>query len=149
MGSFFPTIRQNSDHFFLPLNIIPPPFGHNKLTLMRSKRSQVQKFTVQGYKKLRHLLCIVNSTLCKAHYELLGQDRLELTNQRFRFSVNPEPLNPEPVNGYNAYLCILLFWHTSCYFNLKLKFTFNFTDKNNGASAIFEYSAILGSSMRN
>lgn len=45
-----------------------------------SKRSQVQKFTVQGYKKLRHLLCIVNSTSCKAHYELLVQDRLELTN---------------------------------------------------------------------
>jgi len=24
----------------------------------------------------------------------------ELTNQQFRFAVNPEPLNREPVNGY-------------------------------------------------
>jgi len=24
----------------------------------------------------------------------------ELTNQQFRFEVNPEPMNPEPVNGY-------------------------------------------------
>jgi len=62
---------------------------HGKPTLSKKcKPSQVQKFTVQarlpsvgqGYKKFRHLLCIVNSMLCKALYELLLQDRLELTN---------------------------------------------------------------------
>ena len=31
----------------------------------------------------------------------------ELTNKRFRFAVNPQPLNPEPVNGHKTSLPIL------------------------------------------
>jgi len=57
-------------------------------------------------------LGIVNSTLYKALYELLVQGRLELTNhlparqdcEAGGFSVNLEPLNLEPLNGYLIFM---------------------------------------------
>jgi hypothetical protein len=32
----------------------------------------------------------------------------ELTNKWFRFVVNPQPLNPEPVNGYHIFKASLM-----------------------------------------
>jgi len=43
-----------------------------------------------------------------------------------------------------ARICLL--WHTSCY--SKLKLIFNFVDKNDSVSSVFEYSAILGGFMK-
>ena len=46
----------------------------------------------------QHSLCIVDPKLRKTHSGLVLSS--ELMNKRFRFAVNPQPLNPEPVNGY-------------------------------------------------
>jgi hypothetical protein len=46
------------------------------------------------------ILIIIHMRFPSLRDVALARQVSKLTNQRIRFNVNPEPLNPEPMNGY-------------------------------------------------